>query len=94
MRSGAKADFFRRGVGLNLRVAESIKNELELLEQTGRVTASGRRPVHAEFGFEEIQRDDVIQKDPEPGTVAAGPSDLASDLDNAWSRLKRSINPE
>jgi hypothetical protein len=69
-------------------VAESIQNELEVLERTGRVTASEHRPVHAEFGLEEIKRDD------DPSAVAAGPSDLASDLDNAWSRLKRSINPE
>jgi hypothetical protein len=82
------ASFFRRVVGLNRRVAESIQKELELLEKTGRVTASGHRPVHAEFGFEEIKRD------ADPAAVAAGTNDLAANLDNAWSRLKRSINPE
>jgi hypothetical protein len=69
-------------------VAESIQKELEALERTGRVTACGHRPVNAEFGFEEIKRDD------DASPVAAGPSDLAANLDNAWSRLKRSINPE
>lgn len=71
-----------------LPMAESIKAELEALETVGRVTASGQRPVHAEFGFEEIQRD------PEP--VAAKPSstNVAENLDDAWSRLKRRISPD
>lgn len=69
-------------------MAESIKSELEALERVGRMTASDQRPVHAEFGFEEIKQDD------QPAAVTAGTSGLASDLDNAWSRLKRQINPE
>lgn len=70
-------------------MAESIKNELEVLEQMGRVSAHGRRPVHAEFGF------DAVQPDPADDPVAiVGGINLATDLDDAWSRLKRSINPE
>jgi len=69
-------------------VAESIKAELEQLESVGRVTASGQRPVHAEFGFEEIKRD------PEPAASAPAPTNVAASLDDAWSRLKRRISPE
>ena len=70
-------------------MAESIKTELEALEQMGRVTAQDHRPVHADFGFE------AVGPDPEYDPVAlVGGLNVASDLDDAWSRLKRSINPE
>lgn len=70
-------------------MAESIKNELEALERMGRVTAQDHRPVHAEFGF------DAVQPDPAEDPVAlVGGINLATDLDDAWSRLKRSVNPE
>lgn len=70
-------------------MAESIKNELEALERMGRVTAQDHRPVHAEFGFNEVQPD--LAEDP---VALVGGINLATDLDDAWSRLKRSINPE
>jgi hypothetical protein len=70
-------------------VKESIKSELEALERVGRVTAQDRRAVHSEFGFEQVTQE------PEPDPVAlVGGINLATDLDDAWSRLKRSINPE
>jgi hypothetical protein len=70
-------------------VAESIRQELEALERVGRVTAADHRAVHAEFGFETVEPDPV--EDP---VAAIGGINLATDLDDAWSRLKRSINPE
>lgn len=75
-------------------MAKSIKNELEALERVGRVTAEDHRPVHAEFGFEGVEQDPA-EPDPagDPVTVIGG-INLATDLDDAWSRLKRSINPE
>jgi hypothetical protein len=72
-------------MGLNPCVAESIKSELEALEQVGRVTAEDHRPVHSEFGFEEVG--------PDPVELVGG-INVTNDLDDAWSRLKRSINPE
>jgi hypothetical protein len=87
-------------------VAESIRSELEALEQVGRVTAEDHRPVHAEFGFGTVEpdpvRDDSVQDDSVQDPVASaqdpvaviGGINLATDLDDAWSRLKRSINPE
>lgn len=74
-------------------MAESIKNELEALEQVGRVTAQDRRPVHTEFGFEGIEPDSAETQEYDP-VAAVGGINLATDLDDAWSRLKRSINPE
>jgi exonuclease III len=74
---------------LNPGVAESIKTELESLERMGRVTAQDHRPVHAEFGFEGVQPDPA--EDP---VALVGGINVATDLDDAWSRLKRSINPE
>lgn len=66
-----------------------IRNELEALERMGRVTARDHRPVHTEFGF------DAVQPDPAADPVAlVGGLNVASDLDDAWSRLRRSINPE
>lgn len=82
----SRAFLFRRIARLNRVVAESIKAELEQLESVGRVTASGQRPVHAEFGFEAIQRD--------PETAPAPEAGVAASLDDAWSRLKSRINPE
>ena len=69
-------------------MAESIKAELEKLESLGRVSAQSNRPVHAGFGFDGIE--------PESREVAAGPvrNDVASNLDDAWSRLKQRISPE
>ncbi|MBJ7459473.1 MAG: hypothetical protein JHD02_09830 [Thermoleophilaceae bacterium] len=70
-------------------MAESIKNELEALERTGRVRAQDHRPVHAEFGFS------AVQPDPAHDPVAlVGGLNVAGNLDDAWSRLKRSVNPE
>ena len=70
-------------------MAESIKNELELLERMGRVTAQDHRPVHADFGF------NTAQADPAGDAIAlVGGTNLTTDLDDAWSRLKRTINPE
>lgn len=69
-------------------MTDSIKAELVELESVGRVTASGQRPVHAEFGFEEIKRD------PELAAAQPAPASVAASLDDAWSRLKRRINPE
>jgi hypothetical protein len=74
-------------------MADSIKNELEALEQVGRVTAQDRRPVHTEFGFEGVVPDSVREPEFDP-VAAVGGINLATDLDDAWSRLKRSINPE
>lgn len=74
-------------MGLNRRVAESIKAELEQLETVGRVTARDQRPVHTEFGFEEIPRD------PAPAAAPAG-DNVAASLDDAWSRLKKRIKPD
>lgn len=55
----------------------------------GRVTAQDHRPVHAEFGF------DVVQPDRAEDPVAlVGGINLTTDLDDAWSRLKRTINSE
>lgn len=55
----------------------------------GRVTAQDHRPVHAKFGF------DAVQPDPAEDPVAlVGGINLTTDLDDAWSRLKRTINPE
>lgn len=76
---------------MNRAVNESIKSELEQLEEDGglgRVSVRGSRQVHAAFGFEQIEPDD--QK------AAARPRtrDVASQLDEAWSRLKRRIQPE
>lgn len=70
-------------------MAESIKNELEMLERMGRVTAQDRRPVHAEFDFGTDQ-----PEAPEDSAALVGGINLTSDLDDAWSRLKRTINPE
>ncbi|MGH2960485.1 MAG: hypothetical protein ACRDKE_12825 [Solirubrobacterales bacterium] len=70
-------------------MAESIQTELEALERMGRVTAQDHRPVHAEFGFESVQPDSA--QDP---VELVGGLNLTNDLDDAWSRLKRSINPE
>lgn len=84
----SRAIDFRRFAGLNAPMSESIKAELEALETVGRVTASGQRPVHAEFGFEEIQRD------PEPAVATPAGANVAASLDDAWSRLKRRIAPE
>jgi hypothetical protein len=78
-------------MGLNPCVAESIKQELEALEQVGRVTAEDHRPVHAEFGFDDVETVSEPVVDP---VAAIGGINLATDLDDAWSRLKRSINPE
>jgi hypothetical protein len=78
---------FRRPVGFNRPVAESIKAELEQLESLGRVTARDQRPVHSEFGFDEIPRD------PQPASAPAG-DNVAASLDDAWSRLKRRIKPD
>ena len=72
-------------------MAESIKQELEALEQVGRVTAEDHRPVHAEFGFDDVKPMSEPVVDP---VAAIGGINLATDLDDAWSRLKRSINPE
>lgn len=55
----------------------------------GRVTAQDQRPVHAEFGF------DAVKPDPAQDPVAlVGGLNVTTDLDDAWSRLKRTINPE
>ena len=89
MRRNGIGQTFRRTVRLNPGVAESITQELEDLERVGRVTASGHRPVHAEFGFESVGTEPAV--DP---VAAIGGINLATDLDDAWSRLKRSINPE
>ena len=70
-------------------MAESIKHELEALEQVGRVTAEDHRPVHADFDFEGVEPDPA--EDP---VAVIGGINLATDLDDAWSRLKRSINSE
>ncbi|MFT4049849.1 MAG: hypothetical protein QM648_08425 [Solirubrobacterales bacterium] len=69
-------------------MADSIKNELEQLETVGRVSARGQRPVHAEFGFAEMKRDDSREtEEPPAGNVAAS-------LDDAFSRLKARVEPE
>lgn len=68
-------------------MTESIKHELEQLETVGRVSVSGQRPVHAEFGFGSIPRDSAV--------APARPSEtVAESLDDAWSRLKQRIKPE
>jgi hypothetical protein len=69
-------------------MAESISRELARLEAAGRVTAHDHRPVHGEFDFGSIQRE------PSPGEQPVTAGDVASNLDDAWSRLKRTINPE
>jgi hypothetical protein len=69
-------------------VAESIKAELEKLESLGRVSAHGHRPVHADFGFE------GVEPEKQPAATGAPRNDVASNLDDAWSRLKQRINPE
>ena len=72
-------------------MAESIKLELEDLERTGRVTARDHRPVHGEFDFTAIP--EAAGDADEPVPVGA-PSDIATGLDDAWSRLKQRIAPE
>lgn len=67
----------------------SIQRELTELEATGRVSARDQREVHTAFGFESIQRDPVPA-----GTTAPAVQDVGAQLDDAWSRLKRKINPE
>lgn len=79
---------FRRGGLLNVRVAESIKKELEQLEGVGRVSASGQRPVHAGFGFSEMKRDE--EEAPPPQRSQA----VHVDLDNALERLKSATRAE
>lgn len=74
-------------------MAESIKSELEALERVGRVTAQDHRPVHTEFGFDGVEPDPAEAPGYDP-VAAVGGINLATDLDDAWSRLKRSINPE
>ncbi len=72
---------------MNLGVGDSIKAELEKLESVGRVSARGRREVHAAFGFSEMTR---AAKSDEP---AREPS-VAQSLDDAFSRLKSRVAPE
>jgi hypothetical protein len=82
-------------------MAGSIRQQLEELERTGRVTARGRRPVHAEFGFATIEPDETAStparsdhRPTAPTEPDARRSELASSLDDAWSRLKRTATAE
>ncbi len=68
-------------------MSDSIKAELEKLESVGRVSAHGRREVHAAFGFSEMAR--KAENDEPP----RGPS-VAESLDDAFARLKSSVTPE
>lgn len=61
----------------------SIKSELEALEEVGRVSASGQRRVHAEFGFEQIEPDSPANGE------APAKGDIAARLEGAWSALKQ-----
>lgn len=83
---------FRRTQRFNRLVAKSIETELEMLENVGRISVRGQRPVHAAFGFSEMRPDaaarPVADRQPSPG------SDLANELDNALSRLRASAGPE
>lgn len=68
-------------------MTESIKQELQQLETVGRVSVRSQRPVHADFGFESIPRDQGAAPTPSGRAVTES-------LDDAWSRLKRRIAPE
>jgi hypothetical protein len=70
-------------------MSESLSNELQRLERSGRVTARGHRPVHAEFGFTSI----TSSQQPVASTAAADEAPVANRLDDAYSRLKRRIDP-
>lgn len=69
-----------------VQMDESIREELEVLETIGRISASGRRPVHAGFGFTAIKRHDQPATD---DSDEAPPSEgLAAELEAAHTRLK------
>lgn len=69
-------------------MTDSIKRELEALEEMGRISARDQREVHADFGFESITREE-----PSTQTAPAG-AEVTAQLDDAWSRLKRRIGSE
>ena len=65
------------------------------VEETGRVSARDRRPVHGDFGFASLATSPL--REPEPHAVAAKQQQpavaLTAELDDAWSRLKSKIDP-
>jgi hypothetical protein len=69
-------------------MAESIGTELEALESIGRVSVSGQREVHAEFGFGQMRRKE--KADPAERAPDATPptGEVAGDIDEAFTRLK------
>jgi hypothetical protein len=81
-------------------MSKSIEEELKKLEATGRITASDHRPVHGDFGFSSLAPSPLKaaaaqqpaapgpQQEPEPAQP-----ELAVNIDDAWSRLKQTINP-
>lgn len=75
-------------------MSESLSKELQQLERSGRVTARGHRPVHAQFGFESIGFAS-IKSSPQPAASTQPDRDepLARDLDSAFDRLKRTVEP-
>lgn len=74
-----------------MRVKESIGDELARLEETGRVSARDRRPIHRDFGFASLAPSPL--RDPQPQQSQEPVPALAAELDDAWSRLKSKIDP-
>lgn len=79
-----------RGRRLNGAVTDSIAEELANLESVGRVSARGRRPIHAEFGFSAMKRDD----DSGEPAATASTGDFTAELDAARDRLRAQVAPE
>lgn len=82
-------------------MTKSIEEELKKLEATGRITASDHRPVHGDFGFSSLapsplktgEAQQQAAPAPEPAPAPAPAEPVATNLDDAWSRLKQTINP-
>lgn len=79
-------------------MSNQLKSELEHLEQSGRISLRGHRPVHAAFGFTEIAGSTASSQQPAASTQHERASTqhdepLARDLDAAFSRLKSTIEP-
>ena len=73
---------------------ESIGQELTRLEETGRVSARDRRPVHRDFGFASLAPSPLrAQEQVTPATAQQPVVTITAELDDAWSRLKSKIDP-
>lgn len=70
-------------------MVKSIKDQLEALETLGRVSVSGRRQVHAEFGFSAMKRDDEATS-----AERETERDFSTELDAAHIRLKAQVPAE